>query len=386
MRVASSSRQHPPPPLLQTTPLHQLRLRWAWLALRQRLRRWGVWLMSALLLASVGSNDPLAAAIGLLGGLAMPAITLFNRGAWAWPIVLAGHVAMGLLLVRAARPLLWQDSWRDTLAAWPISPEAWHRSDRRLLMRVLAPWWASLGSGAAVWVPLQWPQPDGPVRLLSGVVLMAVSGAGSVWLGSRMLVAWRSGSPNAPVAQSTTSRRRFSPPWAGWRWALLWQPLWRGPAQALGRWLLVAALAPVSVAVVLTVLATHPAGPNWALAAAGLLLWVWVGRAQALSRALLSPLLLTAASVWPLPLHRLEAARRHQLMLAAAAGGLCTVLSLMACAPAPLRSGVLLAWCACWTSLSLLEISSHPQATGDHAARWWFGLVLLLALSSEITP
>jgi hypothetical protein len=349
-------------------------------ALRQRSRRWAGWAAMALLLANIGSNDPVATTLGLIGLAVMPLFAASQAGPLTWCVVTLAYGAVISLLLRALRPVLWSDSWVDSVRALPVSPASLRRSDRLILVVALTPVAALLGTGWAVWTS----HAPGTRWAAAAAIGCALAGAGAagVWLLRR----WRN--PAQP-RQTTASQPhqgmlagRLVRPLPAWR-ALVWLALWHGPGQRTGRW--GAGGAGLILGLGGGAICAWPAHLPWALAATSLGSWIWLTRTATVAEEELAPLLALAASHLPLPAARLR--RWQHWTVLGPAWALVSALAVLAAWAAPaglLRPAV---WCAWWLSLltlMALEVVWPPPEVANRSARWWFFSVLLCALSSEV--
>jgi hypothetical protein len=166
---------------------------------------------------------------------------------------------------------------------------------------------------------------------------------------------------------------------SSWVWALLATPLWRGPAQRSGRWL---ALSSALLLLPSLGLALWPAGGGWWLAAAGAAALVACTRASALLLEDFAPLVQASA---PLPLSptRLWRAVRALALLPLGPYALALAAALR---PLPLRSGVAAAFAIAVAGTCTLQVAGVPEANDARAARWWFWLVVVVALATEVFP
>lgn len=349
-------------------------------ALRQRAKRWAGWAAMALLLANIGSNDPVATTLGLLGLGVMPLFAASQAGLPAWCLATAVYGGLISLLLRALRPVLWSARWLDSTQALPLPAASLRHSDRLVLGVALAPVALLLVTGWAVWAS------HAPDRRWAAAAAVASALAAAYGVGCRLLRAWRS--PPAPLratlrqARATATLPRLSAPLPAWR-ALVWQAWWQGPAQRTGRWLLGGAALLLGMGVWASF--TWPAQLPWTLAVTSLGSWVWLTRAQALSDEQLAPLLVVAATHLPLTATRLQ--RWRQLSVLAPAWSLVSLLGGLAAMAAPtglLRPTVLCAWWLCLLAMFTLEVMWPPAEVANRSARWWLFSVVLVALSSEV--
>lgn len=373
-----------PPSAGLIEPLNWPAQRWLYCraALRQRAGRWAGWAATGLLLANVGSDDPVATTLGLIGLLALPVFAASQAGGLAWGLVTLAYAGLISLLLRALRPVLWASTWQEGLQALPVPLRALQRSDTQVLLAALAPLAALLACAWWVWAG------HAPGASLSAGASLLVALALGLAAGHGLLRGWRShGGQRAPTSlqrmpRLAQSRLTLLAPQTAWQ-ALLWRPLWLGPAQRTGRWqaggvLLLGGLGSLAVW-------RWPAQLPWTLAAFSAASLVWLSRANALSREELGPLLARAAEHLPLPAAALGRWRQAQVLLPALVliSGL-AVLAALAAPAALWRPQVLLLWWLVQVVVYTLEVTWPPAQRADESARWWFCLVLLLALSSEV--
>lgn len=205
----------------------------------------------------------------------------------------------------------------------------------------------------------------------------------AVLAGTAGLARWRQAPrgrwPQGVARRSAVSAHR---PALRWQRALLWLPLWAGPARPLARAGLqqAAGLALRAAAVGLG----RQAAP-WAPSAFTLLALLGLPRLGRLGQAHLQPLLLQAARELPLPARRLERGRRLQLLWPNAAGA-AVLLGVLLVGPLPPtsgRPGVLAAW-ALWMPPALWwQTAPASPAPVARTSAGLLGLLLGLALASD---
>lgn len=356
---------------------HTMRLAWCRLALRAFVRRWGVYFVVAALVVGAGSGSPLAAMAGLAGWTAVPLAHAAAHGAWLLPAT-AAQALLGLGLLAGARSLLWPVQWREAERALPLSRHELRRSDAVVVAWALLPWIALQACGLLALLAAQpaWLQPVLPRALVAWVLAQGLAAAAGVL----MLQGWRrvrTGRERQPSRAGGARRSRA--PGAGWFWLLLWLPLWRGPAQRSGQWLLAGSAALLLPAAALK---AWPDEAGWWLAALAVAALVLVSRLSVLSRAEYAPLF-EGAVMLPLGARTLEGGRQALCLLpllpAAAATG-------VALGGVPLRPAVLASYALATCGSCVLEARLLPGSESDKAARWLFSLVLCVALASEVLP
>ena len=391
-----------------------MRLRWCGLALRQFVRRWGVYLVVAALLAGAGSNSPVAAVAGLAGWLVLPLFTASSHGAWLLPALLL-QALFGAALVWGARSLLWPAAWGEAERALPIDPWQCLRSDATVVAVALLPLGLlyAAGTGAVLAAHPAWLKPT-QGRALAALVVAAI---GSVVLGTALLQRLRrprrSVLPPPPAGDAgdavaagsalaaraavsavdavSTSTAAAAPhtgpvlqrgPWP-WLWPLLLQPLWRGPARRTGQ---VLALGCVGLCMPGLALLRWPAAAPWCLAVLAMAALVVVTRARSLARDEFQPLF-DACLVLPLQPAALQRACAllclAPLLPAATAMGL--GLAASASGTVTLRPLVLAAYALACLGSCVWEVLSTPAAAADKASRWIFSAVLCICLATEVS-
>jgi len=248
----------------------------------------------------------------------------------------------------------------------------------------LVPWSALQALGAATLLAAApaWLQPVRGLALGALGTAKVVALAGGVW-GLQVARRVRVRGPRAVARQRPDRRQHAVCVWpTHWILVLLLWPVWRGPAQALGRAMAMGAF-------MLTALALgalwRPGWAPWWVAGWSTAALAWVSRWNTLAWQGLSPLLASAAESLPLRASMLERARRG-LTLAPVlpmAGGLWAALG-VSLPTGTLRPAVALVWGGV-LALSLWLATAPPRADAEAtASRWLLSLVLLLALSSEI--
>ena len=370
-----------------------MRQRWCALALRQFLRRWGVYVGVAAVLAGAGSDSPVAAAAGLAGWLVLPLFAASSHGAWLFPALLL-QALFGAALVWGARGLLWPVAWLEAERALPIDPQQRLRSDASVVAVALLPLVMLYAAGTAAVLSAHpaWLQPT-LGRALLALVLAVL---GSLVLGTALLQRMRRPQRVGGRGRGTAAALRAAPlatsaPHNGpllrhspWPWALLIQPLWRGPARRTGQ---VLALVGAVLCLPGLALLRWPAATPWWLALLALAALVGVTRARSLARDELQPLF---EACLPLPLQPAALQRACAALCLApllpAAAAMCVGLGLAVSTGAvTLRPGVLVAYVLVCVGSGVWEVLASPAAAADKASRWLFSLVLCVCLASEVS-
>lgn len=352
---------------------HAMRLGWCRLALVLFLRRWGIYIVVGALAFGAGSSTPAHAIAGVAAWTVMPIFSAATHGPWLLPgAVLQALVVLGC--VWGLRALLWPQRWREAEAALPIDPRLRLRSDLIVVAVALLPLVLLQAAGAGAMLAGRRGAPGSVLAVATLVLSNAAALAAGVALLQRLrrpAGGWRA--PARPVPSVSGVLH------GGWPWALLLQPLWRGPARRTGRLL---ALGGFALAVPGAVMGWQPTLLPWMLAllaAAGLLL---VTRLNGLSREEFEPLFEAAVM---LPLRPSSLQRLRALLCLAPLLPACAAL-LPGLVATPWRPMVLLAYAAAVLAACLAEVVSRPAEPSDKAARWIFSLVLCLALASEVAP
>lgn len=378
-----------------------MRQRWCALALRQFLRRWGVYVVVTAVLAGAGSDSPVAAVAGLAGWLVLPLFAASSHGAWLVPALLL-QALFGAALVWGARGLLWPVAWLEAERALPIDPQQRLRSDAGVVAVALLPLLMLYAAGTAAVLSAHpaWLRPT----LGRALVALVLATTGSLVFGTALLqrmrrpqrVGGRAGARFTAAARRAaplaTSAQHTRPPLcrSPWPWALLLQPLWRGPARRTGQ---VLALAAALLCLPGLALLRWPAATPWWLALLALAALVAVTRARSLARDELQPLF---EACLPLPLQPAALQRAcaalclAPLLPAAAALSVGLVLGLglglaVSTGAATVRPGVLVAYALACVGSCVWEVLARPAAAADKASRWLFSLVLCVCLASEVS-
>lgn len=343
------------------------------LALRQALRRWGLFALVAAAAAGAGSNDPVGAALSLPVMLAWPLHRALAHGDLLQGLAWVGASAwLGLLPLLLTRRWWWPVRWAEAERALPLDPAQLRRSDRQVALWLLLPWHGLTALGLLL------PALAGGARP-SAFAAWALALAGSLLIGLAWMARLRRGPAIAAAAPASTrpAASRPRPRWHTW-W---WLPLRRGAARGTARLLLVFGLAEPALA---AGTAAAPQASGWWLAALALAALAgtsllrlriaadWAGWRQ-------------AAAAWPWAPSQIDRQARWLALAPVAAGTLSLLLALAAGPTAP-RGAVAAAYglalpLACW-------LEAHPpSADATHqAARWLLMAAFLVALGTEVMP
>jgi len=347
-----------------------MRLAWCRHALRELIRRWGVYFVFTVLAVGAGAAGALSIMAAMAAWAVIPlfhAMTLAPPLAWA---ATAAQALLGTLLVWMLRPLLLPRRWLEAERALPLEPAEQTRSDLQLVALALLPLFVLYGVGAAV-VLTRNPEWLRPVRMLALAALAGASVA-SVLLGAALLRARRQPRRGVTAKRRSAGATAFVP--RHWPWLLLALPLWRGPARRSG-----ALLAAGSVLLVLPAagLWRWPEGGGWWLAALALAELSLATRLSALVREELVPLIGATAM---LPLQP-KALQRSAALLPLAP--LLPAWAAMLAVLPPARPAVLAAFVGVSVATAALQSFWAEPQSDMRAARWLLSLVVLLALASE---
>ncbi|MEX8520723.1 MAG: hypothetical protein AB3X44_19645 [Leptothrix sp. (in: b-proteobacteria)] len=406
------------PPLSALTtlaplPYHRMRLAWCRLALLDFLRRWGVYLLVLAAVVGGGTVGALSSLSALTAWLVLPLFQAAAQPMWLLPAVLLQALA-GALLVWGTRTLLWPPRWAEIERALPLGRRETGRSDLIVVSLALLPLTLLYAVGAATWW-LHNPAWLRPVRVRA-VLMLLLAVAGSLALGVALLQAlrrpdmvpgpvrrllgrmWRR-NRSARISQahlppaaaqslsdpapSATDVAHLKP--ATWWHALIWWPLWRGPAQRAGHALLLGTTALWAMAAGLW---RWPAQASWWLAGFAALGLLVSSRLHRLAREGLVELH-QACAMLPISPHA-PAWALSLLALAPLTLGLTALLAVLHGGAAPvagqIRPAVLAAYVATSLLASLIDVrpGQTHMAAEQTSSRWLFSLVLLLALASEV--
>lgn len=368
----------------------QIRLAWCRTALISLMRRWGIYVLVGLLVLGGAGSSALAAITALAAWSVLPLFQAAQQSIGQAFVLTLVYALVGGMLVWGLSPVLWPRAWAEAERALPIVEREQRRSDLTVVLLGLTPLFAVYFVGTAIWL-VKAPAWFRPVRSWAMMMLFA-SMALSLTLGVAVLW-WRRGLPatSTPVWTGRKGRRRVASSTRrqtlSIAMALVPLPLWRGPAQRCGRFLLVSLLA---------LLACEAALMAWPLYAS----W-WLAAFAALAQALttrLNVLVVTelgalhgACAALPVSNRWLQVARRTVAM-APLLTGLALLPTALAYSPVALQTTVWMAYLVALPlgNMALVAASgAQPkvQRSEDAAARvsWWLVvLVLSLALASEV--
>ena len=348
-----------------------MRLQWSRAELAALLRRWAAFL--AVVAAVLGSF------ISTLIG--WPALPLFWAMQADTPPVLSFaallcHALPGLLLAWGLREALLPARWIPFERALPLQRVDIVRADLGVLALALLPWallnlisFAAWRAASPAWMQGLWLQ-----AVLGFAISLLFSSVGAL-----ALMQWRRRSGRtarrAAAAGKATGRQTVST-WT----ALLWLPLWRGPARPVLHGLLAALLA----LLLCIVAAWHfPVHAAWALAFSTLLTQGFCARLQAQARQCYAPLQAASSmlplnpSAWSLRLYALA------LMPALAAWlGWAALLALGPWSLGPRATPAFFVAAAAAPALALWRPENlSPEA---RAGRWLLSWGVWVALASEV--
>lgn len=339
-------------------------------ALRDWLRRWGVFAATAACIAGVGA--PAFAAWSVL-----PLAWSLDRPVWGvvTPVTYAALVA---LVPWALRSWLWPAEWAEMERSLPIPPARILVSDLEMIALALLPAALLLAAGAGLVLWHNEPRSGVDAARLVAVLLAALSG--SVLLSTGMLQAlrraaraggpWRARAlwthPTAPSGVARCSAFR----------ATVWLPLLRSPRRQAVH---AAALGFGGLCAIAAVTALAESWARWGLAGFAGWALVTVSRVNTLSRQETASLH-AACTALPLEPDRLERARAWMALAPAAAG-----LAVLGATTAHLDMRPLVWWtfvaasCLCWW----IEVRRPVRTPATQAARWLLFLATTIALASE---
>lgn len=348
-----------------------MRLQWSRAELAALLRRWAAFL--AVVAAVLGSF------ISTLIG--WPALPLFWAMQADTPAALSlaallGHALPGLILAWGLREALLPTRWMPFERALPLRRTDIWRADLGVLALALLPWallnlisFAAWRAASPAWMQGLWLQ-----ALLGFAISLLLSAGGTL-----ALMQWRrrSGRParRAQASGKATGRQTVST-WT----ALLWLPLWRGPARPVLHGLLAALLA---LLLCLAAAWHFPVHAAWALAFSTLLTQGFCARLQAQARQCYAPL--QAASAM-LPLSpQAWALRLYALALLPALLAWLSWAVLLALGPWSLGPRATPAFFVAALAAPALALwrpeSLSPEA---RAGRWLLSWGIWVALASEV--
>lgn len=348
-----------------------MRLQWSRAELAALLRRWAAFL--AVVAAVLGSYVST-----LIGWPALPlfwAMQADTPAALSFAALLA-HASPGLLLAWGLREALLPARWMPFERALPLRRTDMVWADLGVLALALLPWallnlisFAAWWAASPAWMQGLWLQ-----ALLGFVFSLLLSAAGALalmqWRRRPMHPARRAG-----VADTTTGRRAAST-WT----ALLWLPLWRGPARPVLHGLLAALMA---LLLCLAAAWRFPAHAAWALAFSTLLTQVFCARLQAQARQCYAALQVASAML-PLP-PQAWSRRLYALALLPALLAWLSWAALLALGPwslGPRATPAFFIAAAAAPALSLWRPEKlSPEA---RAGRWLLSWGIWVALASEV--
>ena len=354
-----------------------MRLRWCGLALRAFLRRWGVYVLVAATVAGAGAAGWQQIIAALAAWLVLPLFFAASQGAWLL-LALLLQALFGAACVWAMRSLLWPPAWGESERALPLPAGVTRRSDVVVVLIGLTPLLLLEATGALALLAHQpaWLQPVRGRAVASLLLACLISVALGVMLLQRARRPPSGGATLSPHLGGTRQTRRMS----GLR-ALVWLPLWRGPARRTG-WTL--ALGMLLLLSPMAGLWRLPVGEPWWLAVYSLAgLWL-ATRISHLSRIEFEDLLQAALSL-PLAQTGLKTARAALGLLAMLPGLLGLTLMVHLLRAPGLRVAVLWIWAVACAASAAVEVLSPPAADpATKSGRWLFSLICCLCLASEV--
>ncbi len=359
---------------------HAMRLRWCRVALVSFLRRWGIYLVVLAAAVGAGATGAWQIISALAAWLVLPLFYAAGHSGWLIAAVALQALA-GAALVWGLRALLWPPRWAEAERALPIHRRETRRSDAFVVLLALLPLLLLYIVGATTLLghdPV-WLRPNKGRAVLA----LVAAGAASIAAGVALLQSLRrAGSGRRSRLGTRITAQSLVPPNAilrrlGWRSALLWLPLWRGPARRAGHglWLGGAALCLPGLG-----LMAWSSAAGWWLAGFAALALLAATRVNALLRDELAPLL-EACKVLPLSPARLHRARCGLPLLLLLPG---SALLLAGLPSTGVRPPVLAAYFAVCAASCAIEVFSSPADAAAKASRWLFSLVLCVALASEV--
>jgi hypothetical protein len=359
-------------------PYGAMRMRWYRQAMWAFLRRWGAYLAVAVPVICAGVDSPVAVLAGAAAWLVMPLFHAVAHGPWMLAGVAAQALA-GAALVWGARALLWPAHWAEAERALPIARATLLRSDLAVVAAALLPLWLLQAAGALSVLAAHpaWLMPlrgRAVAALMLANVVMTALGVGLL---QGLRAPRRSVGPRSarPVAAAPGCLR-----YGNWVRALLWLPLWRGPARRSGQ-----VLAAGSLALCLPGLAAAawPGGASWALALLALVALLVVTRLNALARTEFEPLFEAAVGL-PVASAPLSRGRAALCLCPLLPGAVAMAWGLAA---VPVRGPVLLAYALACFGSCVLEVWAAPAGravASEKSSRWLFSLILCLCIATEV--
>jgi hypothetical protein len=354
-----------------------MRLRWCRLALWAFVKRWAVYLVVAMAVLGAGAVGFVTIIMGAAAWTVLPLFYAATQGAWLL-LAVGVQALLGAAAVWGMRPLLWPLPWAEAERALPIAAADRWRSDARVVLIALSPLLLLYGAGAASLLG-QNPEWLRPFRWRA-VLALSVVAAASLLLGVGLLQRLRRPVVALAWPWQYATAAPLTPLARGWHWslALLWWPLWRGPARRTGQaflWGSCVLLVP-GLAMVLTHRVTA-----WWLAALALGALLVATRINHLAREELGPLL-QAGTMLPL---RLDVAQRLRASLGVWPVLLALVLTTLALTfEVAWRPAVWAAFVVAVLGSVVVEVFSRPAAPEAKAPRWLFSLVLCVCLATEV--
>ena len=371
-----------------STPLgyHGMRLRWCLDALLRLLRRWAVYLVVGALVIGAGASGAWQAIAAVAAWLVLPLFVSASHGAWLGMGIAMQGLAGGLVSV-ALSPLLWQRTWADAERALPIAPGLRLASDAAMVAMALAPLLLLCSVGAVTLLGHRpaWllPYRDRAIAALLAAVALSIA-FGTAFLQWQR----RTGDRGARAEFSGVQRQRTSAanaPRVGtlrWPRALVWWPLWRGPARrtGLGLWLGIAALCVPAVGLALITGFTGFTG--WWLAGFATLALVSSSVLDAVARKEFADL---HEACRPLPIKPISLGRmRASIALAPLLPGLATLPIALAVSHVAVRPLVLAGYVVACIGGCALEVAATARDAQSKASRWLLVLIVAVALASEV--
>ena len=368
-----------------STPLgyHGMRLRWCLDALLRLLRRWAVYIVVGALVIGAGASGAWQAITAVSAWLVLPLFVSASHGAWLAAGIAMQGLAGGLVAV-ALSPLLWQRTWADAERALPIAPGLRLASDAAMVAMALAPLLLLCSVGAVTLLGHRpaWllPYRDRAIAALLAAVAVSIA------LGTAFLQ-WqrRTGDRGARAEFSGVQRKRTSAADAlhvstlRWPRALVWWPLWRGPARrtGLGVWLGTAALCVPAAGLALITGFT-----GWWLAGFATLALVSSSVLDAVARKEFADL---HEACRPLPIKPTSLGRMRALIaLAPLLPGLATLPIALAVSHVAVRPLVLAGYAVACIGSCALEVAATARDAQSKASRWLLVLIVAVALASEV--
>jgi hypothetical protein len=360
---------------------HAMRMRRCKTEVIDFFKRWGVYLLVALLIPSLGTNAPWSVVTGMVSTLVMP---LF-RAAHDLGLLAAtgvGYALAGVLPVVLARALWWPRHWGPVEAALPLPRQELQASDRIMTIWMMWPWQFLLLLGNLIVLA----QP-GASATQSGAAIgvWAVSAIASFGLS----VAWMRRvrgreAQKLRALQKTrqthiTSLTQVAKPLHAMHWWTVFfaLALRRGPLHGCAYALILGSVSSVACGVSALL---WSGGVGWSLSLLGGVGLICAAFLRARCERELRPLLLASQHL-PLKIHALARARTLLALFPVGLGLLIVLPGLLIVARQPglvfLYAVVLAASCI-WEALQF-DKPSH------RAARWLLSLALMMAISFSIT-